>query len=319
MTSGRSVRRSLLSVSALTVGVAAAGALVAGPAVAAGVPDLKVTISTTPAKDSYAVGDAVTTVFTITNNGTATAVNARIDGGDEEGIDRKVSAPRDPFDLAPGATHTLTWDGTINQSGFRGGSAHGVWTVADDNGDANPADNQARYRLSVPGDHGVLLVKAFVDVKHDYDSTQPGRAGIKIDLADSTGKTVASSTTDSTSQVKFTGLVPGDYVLRAEGWEIEGENSANAEVRGEETAEVFLPLLPTGSGPASSPTAGASSSQPAAGGTGPATASSSAPATTGLAFTGSNTATVFLAGAVVLLIGGVAFLATRRRRRRFVA
>lgn len=314
MTSGLPVRRFLLSVTALAVGFASAGVLAPGPAAAAGLPDLRMTITTTPDKASYAVGDAVTTVFTVVNAGTVAAVGAHIDGGDEEGIDRAAGGvPRDPFDLAAGASHSFTWAGTINHNAFLGGAAHGVWTITNDAGEASPADNIARYRIAVPGAVGDISVKAFVDVKGNQDSSQPGQGGVTVDVTDSTGKKVASASTDSTGQVRFKALPAGTYVLTPVDWQLEGDKPASTDVRGDGTADVGLALLPKHG--TASPSVSATATSPAGVPTQP---SPSASTTGALAITGSSSGPTFLAGAAVLVLGAVALIAARRRRRRFV-
>jgi len=52
-------------------GVASVGLVAPTPAAAASGPDLQVRIDVTPAKATYAVGDAITTTFVVTNAGTS--------------------------------------------------------------------------------------------------------------------------------------------------------------------------------------------------------------------------------------------------------
>ncbi|GAA1576160.1 hypothetical protein GCM10009827_117520 [Dactylosporangium maewongense] len=302
MSSAHPLRRLLLSTAALVAGGIASVALVApSPAMAASLPDLRVTIAVAPVKATYAVGDAITTTFTVVNAGTATAKNARIEGGNEEGVDRKTDEPSDQFDLAPGESRSIAWAGTIDQAAAVDGSAHGGWSFTNDAGEANPADNMGTFRVDVPGSTGVLSGKVYVDVKGDHDSTQPGLAGVTLTVTDSKGKTAGTVKTGTDGAFTMT-LPAGVYVLSVAGWQVEGENSANAKVLGGQTADLALPLLPGGNQPEPSRTA-----TPAP--------SSSAP---GLPVTGSKTGPTLLVGAAVIAIGAVAFFVGRRRRRRFV-
>jgi LPXTG-motif cell wall-anchored protein len=322
MTSRPLVRRFLFSATAAAVGLAASGVLLAGPAAAASLPDLRMTATTTPAKASYAVGDEITTVFTVVNAGTATAVDVHINGGDGEGITRAGDPPKDSFDLAPGASHTINWAGTVNADAFACGSAHGAWEVTNDAGEANQADNIARFSIPVPGGKGDLTAKAFVDLKGDYDSTQPGQPGVTITIADTSGQVVATAVTDSAGKIKVAGLPTGDYVVTTVGWLLEGDDptgpsSSLAGVRDKETTGLILALRPktATTPPTTSPTS------PATGGA-TATATASPSSSTGggtLPITGSSSGPTFLAGIAVLVLGAVALIAVRRRRRRFVA
>src|SRR5690348_2836690 len=116
--------RRLLAAAAVAGGVVSVSLAAPTPAVAATLPDLKVTAAVTPAKATYAVGDVITTTFTVTNVGKAKATDIQMDGGDEEGLTRSDS-PKGGFDLAPGESHDVPWSATVNQDAGNRGSAGG--------------------------------------------------------------------------------------------------------------------------------------------------------------------------------------------------
>ncbi|GAA3246410.1 carboxypeptidase regulatory-like domain-containing protein [Dactylosporangium siamense] len=303
MNSAHPFRRLLLSAAAVVAGgIASVGLVGPSPAVAAALPDLRVTIIVAPVKATYAVGDAITTTFTIVNVGAATAKNARIQGGSEKGVDRKTDPPSDQFDLAPGSSRSIVWAGTVDQAAAKQGFANGGWSVTNDAGEANPDDNTGKFHIDVPGASGVLSGKVFVDVKGDFDNSQPGLAGVTVTVTDTAGKTAGTAKTGTDGTFTMT-LPAGVYLLSVAGWKIEGENSPNAQVLGDQTARLFLPLVPGGHQAEPTHTAA------------PAPSSSSVP---GLPVTGSQTGLTLIAGATVIVVGAVAFFAGRRRRRRFV-
>ncbi|MFF5229564.1 LPXTG cell wall anchor domain-containing protein [Dactylosporangium sp. NPDC000521] len=302
MISAHPLRRLLLSTAALAAaGIASAGIVAPSPAMAASLPDLQVKIAVAPVKATYAVGDTITTTFIVVNVGAATAKNARIEGGNEEGIDRKTDEPSDQFDLAPGASRSFAWAGTVGEAAAVQGFATGAWAFTNDAGEANPDDNTGRFRIEVPGSTGVLSGKVYVDVKGDFDSDQPGLAGVALTVADAKGKTAGTTKTGADGAFTMT-LPAGVYVLSVAGWKVEGENSANAQVLGGQTASIALPLVPGGSQPGPTRTATPAPSSPAP----------------GLPVTGSQTGRTLLVGAAVIVIGAAAFVVGRRRRRRFV-
>jgi LPXTG-motif cell wall-anchored protein len=310
--SGHPLGRLVTSAAAILLGGLASAALIApSPAAAAELPDLVLTITVTPAKATYAVGDAVTTTFVIKNVGGAKAVNARIDGGDEEGLDRKTDPPSAHHDLEPGQSLGVNWAGTVDKSAAVAGQASGGWTATNDAGEANEADNSAQYHLKVPGATGVLHVKVFEDVKGDYDGSQPGVAGATVVIQDETrSKTVGTVKTDANGYFSTT-LAAGSYWLTAPGWKLEGGKYAgHVQVKGGQQAEATLPLVAgsnTGGG-TSSPSAPAGSSSPATpGGAGPT-----------LPTTGAGAGPAILIGAAAILFGAVAVFLVRRRRNRFI-
>jgi LPXTG-motif cell wall-anchored protein len=335
MKRGLPVLRLLAAATAIAGGCVAAG-LLAGPASAAALPDLKVTVEVTPAKSAYAVGDAITTTFVITNVGDATAKNVKDAGGDESGVTRSayLGDSFTPFDLAPGESHSVGWNGVVNEGGFKLGHASGAWEFGNDAGEADPADNIGRFRISVPGGLGTLTAKVFVDNKGTYDGDQPGLPGAGVFVTDPDGTPVATGKTNATGWVTFTGLAPQDYRVGVTGWTLRGDDpvSVLTQVMAKETATDYLALLP-GSGPSPSGSASASASAsatasasstaspspatPVSGGT--TSPSPSATAGTTLPVTGSSSAPLFGIGALVLTAGATALVAVRQRRRRFVA
>jgi hypothetical protein len=167
------------------------------------------------AKSIYAVGDAVTTTFIIANVGGATAVNARIGGGNEDGLDRKTDPPSAHQDLQPGQSFSIDWTGTVNKTAAVAGYASGSWSATNDAGEANPVDNTGRFKIAVPGATGVLHVKVFVDVKGDYDVAQPGLASATVVIQDE-AKTTTIGTVKTGADGYFTKTLPaGEYWLTA--------------------------------------------------------------------------------------------------------
>jgi LPXTG-motif cell wall-anchored protein len=315
MHSGHYLGRLMTSAAAILIGGIASATLIApSPAAAADLPDLQLSIAVTPARATYAVGDAITTSFTVKNVGGATAVNARITGGHEDGMDRKSDPPSAHHDLKPGESMRIDWAGTINKYAAVGGHAGGPWTVGNDAGEANEADNTARWSIAVPGSTGVLRVKVFVDVKADYDQTQPGLAGATIIIRDEE-KTKTVGTVKTGADGYFTTTLPaGTYWLTATGWKLRGDEYAgHVQVMGGQTSNASLPLLaggnnPVGSTPVPSTTAVAVGGTPGGtGGGGPV-----------LAVTGASAGPTILVGAAVILVGAAALFMARRRRNRFV-
>jgi LPXTG-motif cell wall-anchored protein len=309
--SGKSLRRLLSAAAAIVVGgIASIGLIAPAPAAAASLPDLQVSVVVTPTKATYAVGDAVTTTFVVKNAGTVAAKNARLEGGDEDGVTRTTDPPDQPFDLAPGATTSVPWTGTIDQAAFTQGFASGGFSFTNDAGEANPADNTGRFHILVPGGKGTLTGKVFIDLEGNFDSSQPGLAGAKVTITDGGGKVAGTATTDSTGHYTITNVPAGDYALAIADWKIEGEDgpTTNIQVMADQVSDTFIALVP-GSHTTPSPTATA---------TGGATTSSSG-GVPALPVTGTRTGLIFAVGAGVLLLGAVAVIVGRRRRNRFVA
>ncbi|SNY53860.1 LPXTG cell wall anchor domain-containing protein [Paractinoplanes atraurantiacus] len=313
-------------------GLSSAGLFAASPAVAADLPDLKVTVAVTPAKASYAVGDAITTTFTITNAGGATAKNVRDYGGDGTGVDRAGGLNAGPFDLGPGESRDVEWKGVVNQAAYRLGHASGAFEFTNDAGEANRADNIGRYRFAVPGGRGVMEIKAFIDVRNDWDSEQPGLAGAEVIVSDdATGAKVTSGKTDAKGLVRFTGLAPQDYQVGVTGWKLRGDDPASTrvQVQADQVASAVLAILPgseatTGPSATASPSTSASASpSPSVSASAIASASPAASASptdaAALPITGSSSGPLFAVGAAVLVAGGLAVAAVYRRRRRFIA
>lgn len=302
MKSGKSFKRLVSATAGVVVGgIASVGPAAPAPAAAASLPDLQVTVVVTPAKATYAVGDAVTTTFVVKNVGTATAKNARIFGGDEDGLTRATDPPTDTFDLVPGETHSVAWAGTIDQAAFVQGFVSGLWFFNNDAGEAKQGDNFGRIHIPVPGGKGTMTGKVFVDVKGSHDTSQPGLAGAKLTVTDSEAHLAVTATTDSTGRYTITGLQAGDYVLTVANWKIEGDDLLHGQVKAGEVIDTSVALVP---GSQTSPTPTCTPS------------SSAAPA---LPVTGGRTGLMFAIGAGVVLLGGAAVVVGRRRRNRFVA
>jgi len=238
----------LMAAAVATLGGVALVGLLTAPASAASLPDLKVTIEVTPAKAAYAVGDAVTTTFVITNAGDATATNVKDAGGDESGVTRTgyLGDAFTPFDLAPGETHRIDWTGVVNQGAQNVGHASGAWEFGNDTGEAYPSDNIGRFSLAVPGGIGMLKAKVFIDNKGTFDSSQPGLVNAPVFVTDPDGTPVTTGLTDATGWVTFTGLPAQDYRIGVTGWKLAGDYpvSVLTGVQGGATATDFLALLP---------------------------------------------------------------------------
>jgi hypothetical protein len=336
MSGGRPLRKLFAVATAVAGGIIAAGLFTPGPAGAAASADLKVTVTTTPAKAAYAVGDAVTTTFTITNVGDAPATNVRDSGGREQGVTRTTDLPIEPFDLAPGASHTIDWTGVVDQVAFVAGYAKGTWEFTNDAGEANAADNAAWYRLEVPGGKGTVRLKVFVDVRGDFDGGQPGLPGAEVVVRGETGAPSFSGTTDASGRLTLSGLPVGqDYIASVTGWTIRGDERAGyLQVLAGRTLTAELALVPRNgptptasasvstsaspSAPVSPSESGSPEPSGAAGGGVAVTPSASPIPAGGLARTGSSTAPVLGAGAAVVAAGAVAIVAAYRRRHRFV-
>ncbi|AEV81870.1 hypothetical protein ACWT_0856 [Actinoplanes sp. SE50] len=312
MRTGHVPGRFLAALTAATGGLGA-GLLAVGPAQAAPLPDLKVTVAITPGKAAYSVGDTITAVYTIRNVSAVAATGIR-SGGTYDGLtwigDMPWSAA---FDLAPGASRTFTWAAKVSDAGSRGGYAAGRFEFEAAAGDADPADDLGTFRLPVPGGKGTMRLKVFVDAKGDSSSEQPGLAGAEVVLSQPKpgGARVAGGRTDAKGWVSFTGLATQDYRVSVPGRKLAGDNpdSTSVEVMADQTATAFVGLLP---GAAASGSPGASSDVAAPAGASPS-------GTPALAVTGSNSGTVAVVGGIVVLAGAGLFLMARHRRRRFVA
>jgi uncharacterized protein (TIGR04145 family) len=327
---GLFARRVLAALTVVAGGFAAGGLVGAGSAQAAALPDLKVTIEVSPVKSAYAVGDAVTTTFVITNAGDATATHIQVEGGDEDGMKRPAPLNLTPFNLAPGATKRVPWAGVIDATAINSGYAFVAWAFTNDAGEANAADNTGRARIPVPGGIGKLRLKAFIDNKGDYDDRQPGLADVTVVVTnDLTGVQTATGKTGADGYIQFDNVAPGEYRVGVTGWKLRGDDPAFTlvQVKANQVSEASLAVLP-GSGPTTKPTTGSTTgsttgpthtdepSTPAT--TSPNTSGPAAPAD--LAKTGSSTGPLAGVGIAVLVAGAAVTVAARRRRtRRFVA
>jgi LPXTG-motif cell wall-anchored protein len=310
--SANSRKRLLLSAGVIIAGALASAGLTAPTSAAAATgSDLQVSVVVTPSKTSYAVGDAITTTFVVTNTGTTTATNVHVSGGAETGVDRATSAPADQFDLAPGGSHSVPWAGTINQGAAILGYAFGGWSFTDDQGQ----EAQGKYRIApVPGMTGTLNGKIFIDFKGNNDSTQPGLAGVTVTATNvDSGQHAASATTDNSGQFSMPNLAAGDYEVRVVGWTIENADlneSTRAQVKGGEVNEVAVAIVPGSGTSTPAPTATPTATATGVGAVG-ASASGSVRA---LPVTGSPTGLMAAIGTGLLLVGVVAMVVGRRRR-----
>ena len=298
MKSGISLRRLLSTAAAVVVGgIAPVGLTPSAHAAPAPLPDVQLRIVVTPQKPTYAVGDAITTTFVVKNAGTVTATNVRpiaqAGGGcGDLGVTRTTGEPDQPFDLAPGATKSLPWAGTIDERALEFGTATGDCSFTNDAGEANAKDNYAAFELRVPG--GTTTMRGKVVIEPPFTTDQPGVAGAKITVIDRDGKIVGRATSDSAGQYSIAKVPVGNVTVTVADWTVMPQSDQyylNSTVVG--VANIYLVA-----GSHKTATAGAVPALPV---------------------TGSRTGLMFAVGAGVLLVGAVAVLVGRRRRNRFVA
>lgn len=282
----------------LVVGGVAAPAMAADPA-----PDLQVSAAFD--KASYVEGAALAVTVTVRNAGTVTATGISRTGGADQGITWGPDLDTGtPFDLAGGATKTLTWHGTVNHAGAVGGVLLLSWRFEATNGEANPSDNDATARATVTGQTGNLDVLATQVVS---DADRPGVPGVEVSLLDPADRTrvLAKGTTDAAGRVSFTGLPTGSVIVHAAppaGWKLHDANDTAVQIlAGHNEASLLLDQVPTSGG-------GGTAGQPG-GGTHPGGGST-------LPVTGTDTVLIGGTGAGLVLLGVTLYLLGRRRPAR---
>lgn len=234
-----SVRRRLVLPAVLTVallGVAAPTAARAGAA-----PTLTVQVTITPIAATYQVGDHITTTFVVTNTGGATAPHVHVTGGAEEGMTRASDPPTDTFDLAPGASHSVAWAGTLDDGAGKLGFAFGGWSFGSNDGDTQV---QGKYRVLVPGQTSSLHCKAYQNVTPTAGSDQPGEAGVTVTLTSVYGAPATyTATSGADGTVTFAVLPVGEYALTVAHW-TQYYGDSNEQVMGGSDNECDIALLP---------------------------------------------------------------------------
>jgi hypothetical protein len=309
--------RQLRAALAVAGGIAMAGVALPAAAAPADLPDLQVSMAFE--KATYALGDTATLTITIKNAGKATAAGVNEIGGAQEGVDWGSDLhSTTPFDLAPGATKTLTRHGVIDAGGSKLGYAWATWEFQATNGDANMADNTGTARTAVPGATGAALITVYRTTDGTFKDGDPGLAGVKVTIlsVNDLTKVYAEATTDAAGKALFHQVPAGDYQVRfvaPNGWKIpDGSNPTTTQVLGgaDGTQGVVIGAIPVpntgGSGGGN--TGGTGSPSPMTSSTG------ATPGTAGLPVTGTNVATLGTAGAALITLGGVAYAIGRRRR-----
>jgi LPXTG-motif cell wall-anchored protein len=288
------------------------------PATAALAADPKpdIAVSVTADKPTYAENAPFTATATVTNKGSVAAVHVHFTGGNVESLDNlEWGALATGFDLAAGATKIFTITGKTTHTAWRYGHGGVVFTLEADNGEANDADNTAGVSILVPGAFGTVIgqVCPGENLQTECGEGFPGVPGIKVVVADDSGKTVYGETvTDAKGKFSVAHVPAGDARVTftpPPGWQVmAGENGTNdftfaQVIEGPEpaTLSIIAKQVPV-------PSTSAATS-------GPAAAPSSSPgAHPSLPITGSNTP-MFVAGGLGAVVVGVTLVLVARRRR----
>jgi LPXTG-motif cell wall-anchored protein len=308
---------------AVALGVATAVAM-AGPSparAAAETADLRVTSSLD--KQTLRSGETFTVTVTVQNAGPATAEGVRVRSEHENCIEwtTPALADSDGYDLPAGESKVFTRTGMVAPCGHDTGRIEAFYFIHASNEPVN-GYNFTTARARVLG--GVAAVD-FSALHAVMDASGAVRTvgGVTVAVYDEFNgldTRVAEVRTGADGKVTVADLTPGEYHViytAPPGWEIVG--AARADLRldaGDRLAqEVRLIETPTTGEPTTEPT-GAPGATPtttaAAGSAGGGSGGGTLP------ITGVDAAAIGLAGLVLLVLGGLAFLLTRRRRYRFV-
>jgi LPXTG-motif cell wall-anchored protein len=171
-------------------------------------------------KAAYAVGDTATLTITVTNDGDAPAHNVKVDGGDSAGLVN--GADPIPFDLAQGASKTVTLTSTVEQAGFNLGFINrGVSFDSDETEITHESSAAANAR--VPGGTGVSAGR-FYDSSGDNPTSAPGVGGVTMLLTNVLDHSVtASGVSDATGAFHVENVPAGDYtptITLPAGWKL---------------------------------------------------------------------------------------------------
>ena len=148
-----------------------------------------------------AVGSTVTWTYTVTNTGNVALSNVTV-------TDDKIGAVGGPVSLAVGASTTFTKTGTACAGQY---TNIGTVTAKTPSGTTLTATNPDNY-YGVSGSIGDFVWKDN-NSNGIQNSGEPGICGVTVTLQNSSGSTLATTTTSSNGHYQFTGLAAGTYYV----------------------------------------------------------------------------------------------------------
>jgi LPXTG-motif cell wall-anchored protein len=282
-------------------------------------------VSSSVDKQTVRLGETLTVTVTVQNAGPATAEDVVVRSEHENCIAWTTPAlsESDGYDLPAGESRTFTRSGRVTRCGVEWGKAEAFYFILAGNEPVN-GYNFTNPRARVLGGHGVAHFAA-VDAAGGQ-----GVAGVTITVYDEftdPATTAAEVRTGADGRVSLDDLTPGDYhakVTAPAGWKLEGKDQVDLRVRLGEPVSATIRLISTGATPPPSSESGTPPAEPSGGPT--ATPGSTTPPAGGtggdggdLPITGANAAAAGVVGVALLVLGGLAFVLTRRRRTRFSA
>lgn len=303
----------------LAVGAGLALLAAGSPAHAAAVDDVVNTkVVATFDRDSAEVGQSVTFNVTVTNTGTVTAHHIKVVHEASNDIDWTGPAPEETEQLEPGASVVLTRTGTVAKSAYANGEIFALaYVAAADEESTN--DNISSAYIPVPGARDGVLVTA-KGVPWGGKEADTPVPGVRVALSRWVNRVKVAyteKTTGADGTISLINVPAGTYVLdfiAPDGWKIT-IRSADVHPRQGRVGTASVTLAATGPAPTPTPTATPTPAvTPSAATAPPATGEGG-----GLALTGANGALVGGVGVALLVLGGLAFLFTRRRRTSFTS
>jgi len=280
-------------------------------------------------RDSAEVGQPVTFKVTVTNTGTVTAHDFKVirQFGNDIDWTGPEPDPEDTVKLEPGESLVLSRTGTVATTAYANGEIFALaFVVAADEESSN--DNISSAYIPVPGALSGILLTAKGDAWPPDGEASTPVPGVRVVLSRSVNRVkvpYTEKTTGTDGTISLINVPAGTYILdftAPDGWKIT-ERFANVSARQGRVGTASVTLAATGPAPTATPTP---TPTPTATGTGtptaPATATTTPPATGaggGLPVTGANGALIGGAGLALLVLGGLAFLFTRRRRTSFTS
>jgi LPXTG-motif cell wall-anchored protein len=306
---------------AVALGVAMAVAM-AGPSPAQAaeeVADLRVSSSLD--KQTLRLGETFTVTVTVQNAGPVTAQGVRVRSEHENCIEwtTPALADSDGYDLPAGESKVFTRSGKVAQCGHDRGQAEAFYFIHASNEPVN-GYNFTTARVRVLGGVAAIDFSA-VDALMDVSGAVRAVGGVTVAVYDEFNDLdtkVAEVTTGADGKVTAADLTPGDYHVvytAPQGWELVGAARADLHLEAGDRLPQEVRLIETSTPPGGAPGATPTTTAPVAGGT---DGGSGGGAGGTLPITGVNTTAIGLAGLVLLVLGGLAVLLTRRRRSRFV-
>jgi LPXTG-motif cell wall-anchored protein len=283
-------------------------------------------VSSSVDKQTVRLGETLTVTVTVRNAGPATAEGVVVRSEHENCIAWTTPAlsESDGYDLPVGGSKSFTRSGQVTPCGVEWGKAEAFYFILAGNEPVN-GYNFTNPRARVLGGRGVAHFAA-VDAAGGQ-----GVAGVTITMYDEftdPATKAAEIRTGADGKAFLDDLTPGDYhakVTAPAGWKVEDEDQIDLRVRLGEPVSTLIRLVSTGATPppgggsgtppaepSGAPTATPAGTTPPAGGTGGGDGGD-------LPITGANAAAAGAAGVALLILGGLAFVLTRRRRIRFSA